>query len=277
MAEVLTTAQSAPLASTHRLVLVHDAQLAGADAIERFAAYAARPQPSTCLVLMVSGALPASAPWKALAGLASVVGCQAPEGPALRQWINERARQLDKQVSADAATLLEEQWGRDLLALANALDQAACYVGGRAVIEETDVEALGGRHPQATVFQWTEMIVRRDASAALQFLAVQQREGKTAPQLIGMLTWQFDRLLRAKRLQTAGAPEGRVLAAAGINQPRWRGLFLRQLGGYTLPQLQAAMTLMLETDVAAKRGRMTPELAVELLVVRLCGSEAVPR
>ena len=173
--------------------------------------------------------------------------------------------------------LLEEQWGHDLLALANALAQAASYVGSRRVIEEGDVEALGGRNPQATVFEWSDMIVRRDASAALRFLSLQQQEGKTAPQLIGMLTWQFDRLLRAKRLQQAGAPEGQIVSSVGIAQPRWRSEFLRQLASYTLPQLQSAAETMLETDVAIKRGQGTPALLVELLVVRLCGGVTSPQ
>ncbi len=269
--DVLAAALAAPLEATRRCVLWQDAHLITAGTLAHLVTYARAPQPSTCLVLVLPGSPPKSAPWPELLALASVVACDAPQGSALRQWITQRAAALDTTVSPAAASLLEEQWGHDLLALANALDQAACYVGARRTIEEGDVEALGGRHPQATVFQWSDLIVRRDLPAALRFLDVQWQEGKTAPQLIGMLTWQFERLLRAKRLAQAGAPEGQIAASVGITQPRWRGEFLRQLVGYALPQLQAAMAALLGTDIAIKRGQGTPELLVELLVVRLCG------
>ena len=271
IADVLATAQAAPLAAARRCVVWTDAHLIAAGALAHLVTYARAPHLSTCLVLLVPGHPPKTAPWTALTALAQVVTCDAPQGGSLRQWIVQRAAVLDKTIDPAAAALLEEQWGHDLLALANALEQVACYVGERRVIAEGDVEGLGGRHPQATVFQWSDLIVRRDLDAALRFLGVQWEAGKTAPQLIGMLTWQFERFLRAKRLVQAGAPEAQVTAAVGILQPRWRGEFLRQLAGYTLPQVQAAMAALLDADIAIKRGRGTPELVVELLVVRLCG------
>lgn len=270
IAEVIAAAQSAPLAADHRLILLRDAELLPSQTLTPLVVYAHHPRASTCLVLLVHGQRPAHALWEELSALAEVIACDAPQGPMLVQWMSDRAAALGKHIQPDAAALLEEQWGANLLALANAVEQAACYVGTRREIGERDIAALGGRHPQATVFQWVDVIVNRDAQAALRFLTVQQQEGKTAAQLIGMLTWQFDRLLRAKRLQHTGVSESQALASAGV-KPYWRGVFLRQLAGYTLPQLQQALETILATDVASKRGQTTPDVALVLLVVRLCG------
>ena len=273
IADVLAAAQSAPLAAGHRLIILADAHRLPAAALAHLVAYARHPQPSTCLALLLSGAPPTAELWMELAALAQVIACDAPQGALLRRWLTERATGLGKTLTPAASALLEEQWGHNLLALANALEQAASYVGSRRTIEEADVEALGGRNPQATVFQWADVIVQQDAASALRLLAMQQQEGKSAPELIGMLTWQFSRLLRAKRLQVSGAADSQVCSSAGV-KPSWRGAFLRQLRAYTLPRLQAATEAILETDVAIKRGRAASDVAMVLLVVRLCGATA---
>ena len=271
IADVLAAAQSAPLAAAHRLILLADAHRLPAAALTHLVAYARHPQPSTCVVLLLDGALPKGELWTEMSSFAQIIACDAPQGALLRRWLTERAAGLGKTLAPAASALLAEQWGHDLLALANALEQAASYVGARRTIEEADVEVLGGRNPQATVFQWTDMIVAGESAQALRLLAMQQHEGKTAPELIGMLTWQFSRLLRAKRMQASGTPDAQVCLSAGV-KPQWRGDFLRQLRAYTLPRLQEATGAILEADVAIKRGQVAPDVGMVLLVVRLCGA-----
>lgn len=271
IADVLAAAQSTPLAAARRLILLAAAHRLPVAALPHLVTYARHPQSSTCLVLLLGGSVPKGEAWAEMASLAQAIACDAPQGAALHRWLADRATGLGKTLDAAAAALLEEQWGHDLLALANALEQAASYVGSRRAIAERDIEVLGGRNPQATAFQWTDMIVAGDAASALRLLVLQQHEGKTAPELIGLLTWQFGRLLRAKRSQASGAGEPQVLAAAGV-KTYWRGEFLRQLRAYTLPRLQAAAAAMLDADLAIKRGRVTPDVGMVLLVTRLCGS-----
>ena len=42
---------------------------------------------------------------------------------------------------------------------------------------------------------------------------------------------------------------------------------LRQVGNFTMPQLEAAYRQLLSTDAALKRSRLEPEMALDLLVV----------
>ena len=272
-AEVIAAAQSVPLAAARRLVVVQEAQTLPAPALEALTRYAQRPSPASTLLLLVRGELPRAAGWSSLLQAAEVAQCASPEGQDLARWLQQETQRQGKQLSTQASAILEEQWGQNLLALGHAVAQAACYVGERATIEAADVEALGGRNPQATAFQWADCIVARSGAAALQFLGAQARDPKAGPQLIGLLAWQFERLLRAKRLQAGGASEPQVLGAAGI-KPYWRQAFLRQLAGYTLSQLQQALTTIAETDAALKRGRVDQETGLTVLVTRLCSLAA---
>jgi DNA polymerase-3 subunit delta len=44
---------------------------------------------------------------------------------------------------------------------------------------------------------------------------------------------------------------------------------LRQVGNFTMPQLESAYHQLLATDAALKRSRLSPEMALDLLVLQL--------
>jgi DNA polymerase-3 subunit delta len=50
---------------------------------------------------------------------------------------------------------------------------------------------------------------------------------------------------------------------------------LRQVGNFTTPQLEATYRQLLATDAALKRSRLSPEMALDLLVLQF-GSQVQP-
>jgi DNA polymerase-3 subunit delta len=81
-----------------------------------------------------------------------------------------------------------------------------------------------------------------------------------------MITTQVRSLVLVKELSQKGMRAGQIASTIGM-APFVADKALRQVGKFTPTQLEGAYRQLLATDAALKRSRMTPEMALDLLVV----------
>jgi len=92
-------------------------------------------------------------------------------------------------------------------------------------------------------------------------------DGEPPLKLISMITSQVRSLLLVKELAQKGLRVAQISSTLGI-VPFVAEKALRQVGKFSTSQLEASYRQLLETDAALKRSRMTPEMALDLLVVQ---------
>ena len=85
-------------------------------------------------------------------------------------------------------------------------------------------------------------------------------------QLISTITSQLRPLLLVKELAQKGMRSAAIAYTIGM-APFVAEKALRQVGNFTMPQLEGAYRQLLSTDAALKRSRIEPEMALDLLVV----------
>jgi len=199
---------------------------------------------------------------------------QQPAVSPLRLIIVEEAHRLDR---AGVEALLRH---------AAAIAQSAC-VALLVEVELSDryavsklagavpVERFPGREgPVAKPFALTEALGRADVAGALEAARAHLVRGKEPLELLGLIAWQLHRWITAKRLLSTGVSVERLADLAGLRP--WQAQRVHaEVARRSVASLQHLLTRCWELDVDAKRGRALPELAVEELIVEVCGVHAI--
>src|SRR6266702_6566021 len=228
--------------------------------------------PDFCvLIVLVDEVLDASNPLlKTAEQYGQVIQCMLPKGAALESWITKRAKSIGVSISPDAAALLANFIGNQLRLLANELDKLATYAGNGAIIHVDDVRKLSAHVQEARIFDLTHALAQRNRKQALDILHDLLADGEPPLKLISTITSQVRSLLLVKELADDGLRLSQIVSATGM-APFVAEKALRQIGRFSPAQLERAYREVWSTDAALKRSRLTPDMALDLLVVTLCG------
>jgi DNA polymerase III subunit delta len=238
-----------------------------ADFEKSLASYIPHLPETTVLIVLVDEELSSSSPLlKAAGGYGKVIQCTLPKGAALESWISKRAVSLGVKITSQAVVMLANYIGNQLRLLANELDKLATYVGPGATITAEDVRQLSAQVQEARIFDLTDALAQRNRKQALDLLHDLLAGGEPPLKLISTITSQLRSLLLVKELAGNGLRIPQIVSATGM-APFVAEKALRQIGKFNWSQLEGAYRQLLATDAALKRSRMTPDMALDLLIV----------
>jgi DNA polymerase III subunit delta len=198
-----------------------------------------------------------------------------PRGPQLEEWITKRAALRDAKLAPEAARLLAVEVGDNLRLLALELEKLATYVGAGGTIRAEDVRALTPASRQAKVFDLTDALARRDRKRALALLHELLAAGESPLGIVALTAFQTRSLLQVKTLAERGLRAPQIAQSAAM-APFVVEKILPLARQFSFAQLEAAHRSLLEVDTALKRSKMTPEMALDLLVVEFGGVASRP-
>lgn len=223
---------------------------------------------TTVLIVVVDEELATSSPLlKAAQEHGKVVQSTLPKGAALESWIKKRAAGLEVKISGEAVSLLADFIGNQLRLLANELDKLATYVGTGGTIEAGHVRLLSAQVQEARIFDLTDALAQRNRTQALNLLHELLADGQHPLALLPTITSQVRSLLLVKELASGGLRAAQIASALG-SPPFVVEKALRNIGKFSTAQLENTYRRLLDTDAALKRSRLTPEMALDLLVVQ---------
>ena len=222
---------------------------------------------TTTLIMLVPDELKADSPLMQAArrhGKSHVFA--KPLGAQLDDWVIRRARSQKRRISPEAARMLVESLGDNLRMLAGEIDKLGTYVGEGREIGAEDVRALTPIARLSKVFDLTDALGRRDTATALALLHELLAQGESPFGIVALTAFQTRSLMQVKLLSDRGMPAHQIAATAGL-APFVVDKSLRLARRFTVAQLETAHRTLLEIDTVLKRSRMTPELALDLLVL----------
>ena len=227
---------------------------------------------TTVLIVLVDEELTSSSPLlKAAEEHGKIIQCTLPKGAAVENWINKRATSLGVKITSAATTLLANFIGNQLRLLANELDKLATYVGPGTTITVEDVRLLSTQVQESRIFDLTDALAQRNRKQALDILHDLLADGEPPLKLISMITSQVRSLLLVKELADNGLRLSQIVSATGM-APFVAEKALRQIGRFSPAQLEKAYRELLSTDAALKRSRLTPDMALDLMIVNFGNS-----
>ncbi|MHB1296768.1 MAG: DNA polymerase III subunit delta [Anaerolineae bacterium] len=297
LAELLNACQALPFLSDRRLVIVEDMlqrlegrkrggrrdAAAGSAVVEpsasdeeiaaKLAEALPNLPPTTRLVFLERKALAPSNPILKLAQTdkASYVReFKSLDAKELAVWLPKRAEEKGVHLAGDAATLLATYIGPDLRLLDQELEKLAGFAGYQGTVTAQNVRTLVSAALEPDIFALVDALGMRNREAAMGSLQTLEASGAVDLYLLTMIARQIRLLLAAKDLRQRGAGGDQVCQELGI-KPFIADKVIQQSTRFTLEDLQAILERILAIDQGIKTGQVQGMLAIELLIVQVCG------
>ena len=281
--EIVQTAQTLPMFSPYRFVLVRDADQVDTEKRDALLNYIQNPSATTCLVLCA----PTLGPWKGHQSLIEKVGKVAEysrlKAKALVSWMRHRMEVKGKRLTEEGADYLMEMVGDNLYALENALEKACLTVGEKRTVELSDIEGIVADVKVSTVFELTDAIGQQNVEKALTILgkvtdlrAVPFKKEGEAPKmgdpsslLLSMMARQYRMIWEVKERVARQCDLTEISRMLKMSPWVIRNV-ADQSRRFSESSLREGLLKCHQTDLALKRGRGPKELLMEKLVIDLC-------
>ncbi len=281
--EIIQTAQTLPMFSRYRFVLVRKADHMDEEKAEMLMGYIQRPSPSTCLVLEGQTIGPWKKHRKEIEQVGKMIEYPRLKGRSLASWIKTRMKEKGKTLSEEAADYLVGVVGDHLYDIDNSLEKVYLSVGGKRTIELSDVEEMTTDMKVGTVFDLTDAIGHQNLERALGILekAIESKAivfrkeeegskfGDPIPLLLSMMAKQYWSMLVIKAMSLHHRDAGEL--AKELRTSPWNVKKLIEQGkNFSEVSLREGILKCHQTDLAIKRSRGPKDLLLEKLVIDLC-------
>lgn len=222
--------------------------------------------PDTTVLVFTDGPLSANNPLlRLLRPVAQVEELSAPSGEGLARWVKSAAEANGSSISPSAIRSMTDLVGNDLWTLAQELEKLALYCSGRE-IQEADVGEMVSQVREASIFAAVDAMIDGRPGVALRLLHQLKEDGREAPYIIGMVERQLRLLALARDSMDRGVPQSEMRGRLGTSSDFVVRKTVEQARRHSMPEIIWRYNRLLETDLAIKRGRLEPDLALELLV-----------
>jgi DNA polymerase-3 subunit delta len=278
---VIAAAKTLPMMAPRRLIVVRslerwepkgEERAGGESALDRLAAYAQNPAPSSVVVL-VAAKLDGR---RRLVTVAKqrrfLVACDPLSRAELPQWAESAARQRGKKLSPGTSDLLVELLGPELSPIDDAIERLSLYVGDAVEISEEAIAECVVQVKPSTVWELVGAVGRRDVGTALSSLARVYDPQDRGLRLLGVLAWSIRQLLRFAAATAEGAIPAEAAKRAGAPPFKANDL-ARQVRGLSQDDLAGYLQTLAAVDLALKGGsRRPPQAVLEAAIISLCTS-----
>ena len=197
-------------------------------------------------------------------------GFPLPQGAALAQWIQARARTAGGQFSPQAAGALADLVGPEPRILQQEIVKLLEYVNFARPVDPEDVHHLTPTVLRADDFALVNALRAHDTRQALRMLRIELEDKDPIP-LLQSIVGQFRNLLLVRELLQQGGGEEEAARLLKIH-PYVAKLALEQARRFTLEELEQIYRQLLAVDEAIKTGDMESETALDVLVSELTGA-----
>lgn len=184
----------------------------------------------------------------------------------LADWTQRFARERKVSLSEEAALLLAELVGPDLLALSAEIDKLVAFVFPATAIDAATVSACAGDLHKYSVFDLADALGQRDRQKAFGLLHRILTDEREALPVLHALIGHFRRLWQVKELVTSGKPEEEIGQAIGLRAQRLRQL-ISQSRLYTAADLRRFWHRVTTLDLTLKSTRTSPLALLDAFVL----------
>lgn len=266
--DIIDAAQTLPMFSERRAVLVKRAEGLNASATEILLPYLAKPSESTCLIFVATKLDQRKKFFIELKKHGTLVEHKRLYENKIGAFIQSEALRHGKPIDAAAADLLAFCIGNNLQELASQLEKLAIYLGQRPRITVADVTAIASTSKAFSVFELARFLGLKELKNALASLMTLFRNGDDVPMMIGALSQHFRKLWRIRELLDRKLPQSDIAREAGI-APFFVGEMIAQAKNFPVSELRLLFNELQRCDISSKTGGH-PFTLMHGLVMRIC-------
>lgn len=229
--------------------------------------------PDFCHVILIDGQVSENNALLKSLIKAQITICEVPKGQALVKHIENSLQEKDGRIDKNAAVLLSNLAGNDMLALDNELDKLLLYANGKT-ITVNDVNEICSLVKEYNIFALVDAVIKKDGQTAEKTLAQMLKNGASPAMTAHMLTRSYRIMLLVTAAKNEGlkgiAVKNATDAAMGAPLKPFEFNKLEELSrAYNLDCLKNIYDELLQNDIAVKNGQLDTENAIGILVCLL--------
>ncbi len=274
--QLAAACEAMPFLADHRVVVVHDALKHSRAGKERdeLRAYLEK-VPAECRLVFVErdDVDKRSSIFNYIKKSGELRDFQPRSGKDLLRWIDGRLKRINSRIEPAAARRLVDYVGNDSRALVNELAKLASYAGNGNNITVAMVDLLVQDRQEQNLFAFIDDLGMRRRSAALRGLRQLFADGQAPTYILFMLARQVRILIGVRELAARRLPPDEIAGQLG-QKPFVVRKAMDQARNFEAAELARLHDRLLEFDHASKTGRIAADVALELLVLEMCGERA---
>jgi DNA polymerase III subunit delta len=189
-------------------------------------------------------------------------------------WAGTVSRRAEVQIDAAALRHFAALVGNDSARIENEVEKLATAALPSKSVSIELIDQLVPNSRELTNFVLTDTLVGRQKSASIAILRKLLRDGAEPLMILGLISYNFRRLLTAKEMMSRGADRGDVTRTLNLRGRDQEG-FLASARRAEADALRTAIRLIADTDLAIKTsvggsGPAGGRLLIEMLIAELC-------
>ncbi|MBI4713846.1 DNA polymerase III subunit delta [Candidatus Uhrbacteria bacterium] len=190
-------------------------------------------------------------------------------GPALVKWIFDRARAFGGLIDQNASTALVERVESDLWQMSHEIEKLIGYSHGKLITKEM-VDELVLASFEGKIFELMDAISKKQTSRAIRLLEEERSSGSDDHYLLTMLGRQVRVLLGTRAMLDLDPKVTKQTVAEELDvHPFVAQKSLEQARMFSFSDLRIAHDLLFEFDLKIKTGRISADLATDLVTDHL--------
>ncbi len=264
--ELIDLAETMPFFADRRLILIEDSGFfeSGCEDLARYLPL----MPSSAVMLFVESKVDKrSKMFKAASKTGRVIEFGEQKEPLLIRWILGRLKKENKKITQSVLELFLSKTGTDMNIIDKELEKLLCYTLEKEVIDAADVEAVCTAQISNQIFEMVNAIGKREQKRALSLYHDLLALKEPPMHILYLINRQFRILLDLKSMRKAGLDSKTMASKAGI-PPFAVKRSLEQASAFSEKELRQALNDGAELETDSKTGRMTGQIAAELLIIQ---------
>ena len=205
--------------------------------------------------------------WKILEANGQVIEFAQSSAASLIPWVKRHFYEHGKMIETPECEYLLFLCGASMENLLTEISKIAAGTPGER-IDKGDIDALGSRVLEATVFELTDSVMEKQYSKGLLILRDLFDMKQEPVAILAAITKQMQRLYGAKLAMTKGKGESEIAQILGFKSAYPVRRLIQSARRCTLDYLRWAQGICLETDLALKSNLPDPQRSLELLLLR---------
>lgn len=185
-------------------------------------------------------------------------------GVRLTNWVKKEIQKLDGQISNEALMKLVAYVGSDLWQMHNEISKLISFKVDKLITGQ-DVDWLVKSKYDPNIFATIDALAARNKNLAYKLIHQHLEQGENEIYILTMFVYQFRNLLQIKSLIDGGMSSDTLAKKTGLHpfviKKSWS--MVRNFSQETLRKIYERL---LKLDIAIKRGKIEPQVALDLVV-----------
>ncbi|MEG0641442.1 MAG: DNA polymerase III subunit delta [Clostridium sp.] len=190
-------------------------------------------------------------------------------GKELTSWVEMYIKEKGKTINKSDAYYLSNEMSTSTDNIEMELEKLVCYIGESQTITKKDIDDIIYKTPDSNIFKMSEYMYKRDARGAIEILDTIFLQGEQYPRIMFMITRQFRILYSVKLLIDEGKESSYIISTLKLHDFVYKGI-LKIISSWESKEIKLVLEDALDTDYNIKNGKISPELGLELLILRTC-------